>query len=355
MTRGLRPVVVVMTAALLALGACGDDGGSTGDDRRDEVTVRLLTHDSFALSDEVLDAFTDETGITIDIVRQGDAGSVVNQAVLTKSAPIADVLFGVDSTFLGRALAEDLFVPHVAEALEQVPEALQVDPEHRVTPIDVGDVCLNYDRAYFGAELAPPPSLESLARADYRGLTVVQNPATSSPGLAFLLATVAEFGEGGWQEYWTRLRDNDVLVVDSWNSAYYGAFSGGGGGGDRPIVVSYASSPPADVVFAEDDRTEPAIGVVEAGCYRQIEFAGVLRGTDHEEAAGAVVDFLLSPAVQEDVPLQMFVFPARADVELPEVFERWAARPDDPHQLDAELVDERRDEWIREWTDVVLR
>ena len=350
-----RALFAMLLALAIVSAACGDDDASVDEYAAERVSVRLLTHDSFALSPDVLEQLTEETGIELEVVAQGDAGSVVNQAILTKSSPLADVLYGVDSTFLGRALAEDLFVPYEAEGLDAVAPALRLDPEHRVTPIDVGDVCLNFDRAFFGEEPAPPVSLESLTAPEYRGLTVVQNAATSSTGLAFLLATVAEYGDDGWQDYWQRLRANDVLVTDGWSDAYYGEFSAGGGGGDRPIVVSYASSPPADLVFAEDDREEPAIGVVEQSCYRQIEFAGILRGTEREDAARRVVDFLLSKPVQEDVPLQMFVFPARSDVELPEVFERWAARPADPYELALDVVDEHRDEWIEEWTDVVLR
>jgi thiamine transport system substrate-binding protein len=349
-----RDALGVLLALTLVVAACGDDGDGDDAGRDERVTVRLLTHDSFALSDDVIERFERDEGIDLEIVAQGDAGSVVNQAILTKSDPLADVLYGVDSTFLGRALGEDLFVPYEAAGLDAVPDALQVDPERRVTPIDVGDVCLNFDRTAFSDELAPPSSLESLTAPEYRGLTVVENPATSSPGLAFLLATVAEYGEDGWLDYWDRLRANDVLVADSWEDAYYGEFSAGGDG-DRPIVVSYASSPPADLVFAEDDRTEPAIGVVDASCYRQVEFAGILRGTAHETAARAVIDFLLSPAVQADIPLQMFVFPARADVELPDVFARWAARPADPYELAPDVVDEHREEWIEQWTDRVVR
>lgn len=354
--RRARGALAALVGLALVASACSDEEPGDGDTSGPEpTTVRLLTHDSFALSDAVLDRLTEETGIELEVVAQGDAGSVVNQAILTKSSPLADVLYGVDSTFLGRALAEDLFVPYEAAGLDAVPAALRLDPEHRVTPIDVGDVCLNYDRGAFGEERAPPATLESLATPAYRGLTVVQNPATSSTGLAFLLATIAEYGADGWQDYWQRLRTNGVLVTDGWSDAYYGEFSAGGGGGDRPIVVSYASSPPVDLVFAEDDRAEPAIGVVEQSCYRQIEFAGILRGTEREDAARQVVDFLLSPAVQADIPLQMYVFPARDDVELPEVFERWAARPADPYELAPDVVEANRDEWIEEWTDLVLR
>src|SRR5690606_4974723 len=126
-------------------------------------------HDSFALSDDVLAAFTDETGIEVELLQGGDAGTVVNQAILAKGNPQADVLFGVDSTFLSRALAEELFVPYEADGLDDVPEQFRIDDEHRVTPIDYGDVCLNYDRAYFAEQGLPVPGrLEDLTEPEYR-------------------------------------------------------------------------------------------------------------------------------------------------------------------------------------------
>lgn len=339
----------------LLLVACGSssttgDGGSGG-------TVRLLTHDSFALSDGLLDAFSEETGIDVELIQGGDAGTVVNQAILTNGNPQADVLFGIDSTLLSRALDADLFVPYTADGLDQVDPALLLDPEHRVTPIDYGDVCVNYDKAFFAAAGIPvPATLEDLVDPTYKGLLVVQNPATSSPGLAFLLATIQAFGEDGWEQWWTALRDNDVLVVAGWEEAYNGAFSGGGGSdGTRPLVVSYASSPPAEVLYADPPVDEAPTGVLDASCYRQVEGAGILAGTPREAAAGELIDFLLSEQVQADVPLSMFVFPARRDVALPDVFLQHAARPAEVFALPATTIEENRERWIDRWTDLLLR
>jgi thiamine transport system substrate-binding protein len=326
------------------------------------IELTLMTHDSFAISDEVLAALEAEHGIRLRVLRAGDAGVMVNQAILARDAPLADILFGVDNTFLSRALEADIFVPYHSPLLDHVPAELQLDPEGRATPIDYGDVCLNYDRAAFDDELPPPASLEDLTDPRYRGMTVVMNPATSSPGLAFLLATASHFGEGdgeagapyGWQAFWRDLRANDVLVTAGWSDAYFGHFSGASDG-DRPIVVSYATSPVAEVVFAEPQPDEPPTGVVTAGCFRQVEFAAVLAGTPHEERARQVIDFMLSPTFQEDVPLNMFVFPASAQAQVPEVFEAHAARVDEPLTMDPLDIDTQRERLIEEWTNVVLR
>jgi thiamine transport system substrate-binding protein len=325
-----------------------------------ERSITLMTHDSFYLPDGIIEAFEAEHGVDVQLLPAGDAGSMVNQAILTADRPLADVLYGIDNTFLSRALEADIFEPYQSTALDAVPDELQLDPEHRVTPIDVGDVCLNLDQEAFADGSMPrPSSLEDLVDPALAGTLVVENPATSSPGLAFLLATIAHFGEDpetGWTAFWADLRDNDVSVTAGWEEAYYGSFSGGAGEGDRPIVVSYASSPAAEVVFGADPAADVSPTVaLDASCFRQIEFAGILRGTDEPELAGALIDHLLAPETQAELPLAMYVYPARSDVPLPEVFERHALAPEAPLSMDAATIDARREEWIREWTDIVLR
>jgi thiamine transport system substrate-binding protein len=358
MMRLLRTAALLF--ALLALASsCATDATPEAPSTiaRGPQTITLLTHDSFAVSDDVLASFTDRTGISVEILQGGDAGTVVNQAILTKDNPIADVLFGIDSTFLSRALDEDIFTPYTAPDLASVPDELKVDPDHRVTPIDVGDVCINYDKAALaGLGLDPPATLADLALPEYAGLLVVQDAAVSSPGLAFLLATIATFGESGdttWIDYWQDLRANDVLVASDWEQAYFSAFSGGAGTGDRPIVVSYASSPPAEVVLSDPPVTEAPTAGMASGCYRQIEFAGVLRGTAHPDAAAELIDFMLSLEFQEDIPLSMFVYPARSDATLPDVFVANSTVPVDPVILAPDVIAENRDEWLATWTDTM--
>jgi len=304
----------------------------------------LVTHDSFSLSEGILEAFTADTGITVTVLNNGDAGAMVNQAILTKDNPVGDVMFGVDTTFLTRAVNAGIFVEYQSPLLSTVPDELEFSSA--VTPIDVGDVCINYDKGLLGD--APPTSLADLADPAFKGQLVVENPATSSPGLAFLLATIAEFGEGGWQDYWRSLVANDVLAVSGWEEAYWGEFTVGGGG-DRPIVVSYASSPPAEVFYGE--LTEAPTASMTSGCFRQVEYAGILK---ESRAAEALIDFLLSTTVQEDIPLSMFVFPANSEAALPDVFVQHAQTPSAPLVMNPEEIEEHRDRWIAEWTDIVL-
>ncbi len=323
-------------------------------------TLTIMTHDSFDASDEVVAAFQEACNCQVQFLRSGDAGLMLNQALLSKGNPLADVIYGVDNTFLSRALEGDILEPYESPALEQIDDELELDPSYRMLPVDYGDVCLNYDRAWFEEQnLAPPENLEDLTRPEYKDLLVVENPASSSPGLAFLLATIATFGETGdytYLDYWAELRANGVLVAPGWEDAYYGNFTYASDG-DRPLVVSYASSPPVEVYFAEGAFDEAPTGVVtgDGSCFRQVEFVGILEGTEQRELAEKWIDFMLGETFQEDIPLKMFVFPANSEAELPEVFREFAIVPENPASLPAEAIEENRETWIRAWTQTVLR
>ncbi|MBV8952129.1 MAG: thiamine ABC transporter substrate-binding protein, partial [Actinobacteria bacterium] len=197
-----------------------------------------------------------------------------------------------------------------------------------------------------------------LAAPRYKNLLVMENPADSSPGLAFVLATIARFGPNRWLDYWKRLKDNGVEVVSSWDQAYSAAFSGSGAGrqagGTKPLVVSYASSPPAEVFDANPQPATSPIGTLLNTCFRQVEFAGILRGTHHRAEAQALIDFMASLTFQQDMPLNMFVFPVRRNTPLPDVFARFAQIAPHPYQLPATDIGHNRDTWIREWTNAVL-
>ena len=360
MTRRSALVLLLAALAIATLAAgCGSgagSGASGASGAKRGGTVTLLTHDSFAASPEVLADFTARTGYTVRLLQPGDAGVVVNEAILRRDRPVADALYGIDNTELTRAFAARLFAPGTAPDPDLVP-GTPTDPQRRVVAVDRGDVCVVYDRTWFGRDGRPPAprSFADLADPRYRGLTVVEDAAASSPGFVFLAATVAEFGTDGWPGYWRDLRANDVRVVDGWTQAYLQDFTAGGGPGDRPIVISYGSSPPADVVGASSPRAEPRVAVIEPTCFRQTEFAGVLAGAARPDAGKALVDFLVSRRFQADLPLQMYVSPVVAGVPVPAVYARWAVVPADPLTLpDAEIAADR-DAWIRRWTDIVVR
>ncbi len=362
---GARRWPALMGAVLVAttLAACGDDDKS--DDSSTSTTVAegdgeaagdkvvLVTYDAFALPEEAAAAFEERYGAAIEVVRVGDTGSMLSSALLTAGSPDGDVLFGVDNTSATEVLEAPLLEPIAPEGLDSVaPDALLPGELGKVlVPIDTGDVCINADAGWFESEgLEVPTSFEDLADARYKDLLVVESPVNSSPGLAFLLGTIETFGQEGWEGYWESLRANGVRVAPSWDDAYYNDYTVSGG--DRPMVVSYASSPPAEVVFSEGALTEPASTVLESSCVSQVEYAGVLAGAEHPELAADLVEFMLGDEWQSALPLTNFVYPV-TDAPLPEEFTKWAPKPADPLQVDPVEVGEGREEWIEQWRAVM--
>ena len=336
-------------------------GGSSGASDK-PAGITLVAYDSFPTKNSslntALDEFTASTGIEVAVVTAGDAGTMVTKARLTAGNPEGDVMWGVDNTLLSAAIEDKVFTKYEPDGWNAIDTSLTgLVPGHDLTPVDFGDVCINYDMAWFASrDLRPPNSLDDLVDPDYKDLLVVENPSTSSPGLAFLMATIAHSGTDGWQDYWKALRDNGVEVVDGWDSAYYEEFSGAAGStGKRPLVVSYGSSPPAEVIFADPPRTDAPTAVIESTCFRQVEFAGVLRGTKHEGEARKLVDFLISDRFQNELPLNQFVYPARTGVVLPEEFTKFTVVPTTTLSLDAATIAANRQKWQDEWTTIVLR
>jgi thiamine transport system substrate-binding protein len=340
--------LIVLTLLAASLAACAP--------AVDHSVLTVMTHDSFAVSEDIVTAFEEEHRVDVVFLKSGDAGSATNKAVLSADSPLADVFYGVDNTFLSRALEGEIFEAYESPLLAEIPNGLELDAEHRALPVDYGDVCLNYDIAYFADRgLTPPSSLEDLLKPENASMLVVQNPATSSPGLAFLFATIGHFGADGYLQYWEGLVANDVKVVNDWETAFYTEFSRWGG--ERPIVVSYSSSPAVDLIFAEEPMEAPVTAAVvsDGSCFRQIEFVGILRGTHKRELAEAWVDYMLSPAFQADMPLQMFVFPANPQAELAPEFVNFLDEPQQTAFVSPADIAANREAWIEAWTETVLR
>ncbi|MES9622671.1 thiamine ABC transporter substrate-binding protein [Streptomyces tuirus] len=342
-----------------ALAACGSSDGGQGSG--DSKTVTLVSHDSWAASKDVIAAFEKQSGYKVDVLKDGDAGQAVNKAILTKDNPQGDVFFGVDNTLLSRALDNGLFQPYEPKGSDQIKAEYRVDQDkHRVTPIDTGDICVNYDKKYFADhKLEPPKSFDDLVEPRYKNLLVTENASASSPGLGFLLGTAAKYGDDGWEGYWKKLKANGVKVVDGWEQAYNEEFSGSAGGkkakGDRPLVVSYASSPPAEVVFADPKPGTAPTGVAEGTCFRQVEYAGLLANAGNSKGGKALLDFLVSRKFQEDMPLNMFVYPVTEGVQVPPEFVKYGPQAKDPETMDPAKIAGHRDQWVKSWTSLVLK
>ncbi|RYU14534.1 thiamine ABC transporter substrate-binding protein [Nocardioides iriomotensis] len=356
-TKNRWPATAVAATAGLVLAGCSlgtgdqDDaaGGSAEGGSSKEVVV--ATHDSWNMSKQVLRDFEQQTGYDLTIQPAGDAGALTNKLVLTKGSPIADAVYGIDNTFASRAVDEGVltdFTPKTNPGSAYEPQ--DAEAAAQLTPVDYSDVCVNVDDVWFKEhDLAPPTSFEDLADPAYDGLFVTPAPSTSSPGLAFLAATVAEYGEDGWQDYWQRLVDNDVKVTAGWSDAYQVDFTAGGGSGDRPIVLSYASSPPFTIPEGE---TKPTTSALLDTCFRQVEYAAVLDGAANPEGAQAFVDFLGSRELQEALPDEMYVFPVDPEATLPDLWAKYAVPADDPATLPESEIAAHRSQWLEEWADI---
>jgi thiamine transport system substrate-binding protein len=344
----LGPALAVSLSVSLAgcsLGTPAAEKGAPG------TQVVLATHDSWAVPKSVLAQFTKKTGYTVKVQSMGDAGELTNKLVLTKGSPIADMVYGIDNTFVSRAADEGV----LADYTPAREPGRRFDPKEgalaaKVTSVDYSDVCVNVDNSWFDRKgIAPPKSFEDLVRPRYRDLMVSPAPTTSSTGLAFLLATVGRFGDHGWVDYWKRLADNGVEVTSGWSDAYEVDFTAGGGKGDRPIVVSYASSPPFTVPAG---ATRPTTSALLDTCFRQVEYAGLLAGAANQAGAKAFIDFMVGRSFQAALPEHMYVYPVDADVRLPAQWARWAPTARHPWSVPESAVTAHRDAWLRAWQDV---
>jgi thiamine transport system substrate-binding protein len=330
-TTRLITTIAALTALSALAAACGSKATAPA-----PTEVVLVAYDAFTPEEGIFDDFTKNTGVTVKVVTAGDTGTMVSKAILTAGTPEGDVMWGIDNTFLSRAQKANVLTNYM--------------------PVDEGDICVNYDKNWFASRNIPvPTSFEDLAKPTYKNLLVVQDPTTSSPGLGFLLGTIAHFGEEKWEVYWASLTQNNVKVVSDWTSAYTIEFSGSSGKGKYPLVVSYGSSPPAEVLYSATPIDEPPTGVIEGTCFRQTEYVGVLRGTKNEEIAQKLVDYLLDTKFQESMPLTLFVFPVNPNAQLPKLFTDFAVRPETPLTLAPSDIEKNRDTWIDSWRSLVLR
>ena len=343
------PVWAALATAALLTSSCslvGGDGGDGDDSKR----VVLVTHESFVMSKKLRQEFEDQSGYTLVVRASGDAGALTNKLVLTKDDPTGDAVFGIDNTFGSRAIDEGVLSPYAA-ALPDGADGYELDGDdrHDLTPVDSGNVCVNVDDTWFADKGIPEPqSLDDLVKPAYRNLFVTPGATTSSPGLAFLLATIAAYGDDGWQAYWSQLMANGAELTQGWSDAYEVDFTQGGGHGDRPIVLSYDSSP----AFTIDGKGGTTTSALLDTCFRQVEYAGVLAGAKNPEGAKALVDFMLGKAFQEALPDAMYVFPVDSRVALPADWATFAKRPDHPFAVAPAQIADHRDEWLQQWSDV---
>jgi thiamine transport system substrate-binding protein len=340
--------VSALVAAVTVLAGCGSSGGSGDGDPK---TLVVATHDSWAMSKDVLADFKKKTGITVKAQPQGDAGQLTNKLVLTKDSPLADGVYGIDNTFASRAVDEGILSSYTTKALPASAEQFRLAGAgaDRLTPVDFGDVCVNVDDTWFAKKkLAAPRTIDDLTKPAYKDLFVTPGATTSSPGLAFLLATIGAEGDG-WQAYWKKLVANGAKVTSGWTDAYEVDFTAGGGKGDRPIVTSYSSSPPFTI---PEGKTQPTTHALLDTCFRQVEYAGVLKGSKNPKGMQKFIDFMLGREFQQALPDNMYVYPVDTTVQLPEAWAKFAKVAPKPYDVAPAEVTKNRAAWLREWRDI---
>ncbi len=324
--------ILALLIAGSALASCAIQSESSNDIPKE---ITLIAYDAFTPEKGVFDDFTTQYGPKVNVVTAGDTGAMVSKAILTAGNPEGDVIFGIDNTFISRAVSGKVLDEYQA--------------------VDEGDVCVNFDKSWFASRnIAVPTTFEDFVKPQYKGLLSVEDPVNSAPGFAFLLASIHHFGEDRWQTYWKQLKANSVRVSADWTSAYTADFSGSTGKGKYPLVVSYGSSPPAEVMFAEIPLTDAPTGVITSTCFHSVEYVGMLRGTKHQKMARALVEYLLAKKFQESMPTTLFVYPVNKAAVLPEVFTKYAVRPTTTETFDAATIEKNRDGWIDAWRNIFL-
>lgn len=325
--RLLTSSIALVAGISLVLTGCASPSGETGGAAPDKVT--LIVHDSFP-GDEFAEAASLATGYDVEVITAGDGGELTSQLALTAAAPVADAFFGVEKIFVSRLTDYDVL-------------------SGEAVPVTLSASCINIDTGWFNHHgVAEPTSYEDLASEQYRGLTVLLDPVSSTTGASFLIGTVARFGEDGFADYWQQLADNDVRIEQSWSDAYYGQFTGGGEG-SYPIVLSYSSSPAWTLT---DDGEASTTKALLDTCSSQVEYAGVLKGAANPEGAQAVVDYMLSREFQDTIAETMYVYPVDAEAYVPEEWQRFAPMPSNPNDLTAEAIGAGREAWLKTWSNI---
>lgn len=326
-------------------------GGKAGANK----TVTLVTHESWVMDKKLEQEFTKQTGYTLKVKKSGDAGELANKLVLSKGNPTGDVVFGIDNTFASRVASagalEDYTSPKAPKSAAQyaLPEG---QGKAQLNPLDYGNVCVNVDDAWFKKNgKAKPTSLDDLTKPEYKDLMVAPGAASSSPGMAFLLATIGKYGQDGWKPYWTKLMSNGLKLTSGWSDAWGVEYTAGEGKGKRPIVVSYDSSPAATL----DKSGKTTTSILTNSCFRSVEYAGVLKGAKNPEGAKALIDFLYSKSFQSSLPSSMYVFPVDSSVALPKEWADNVQKVEKPYNVNPKTINEKRSEWLTQWQDVTSK
>jgi thiamine transport system substrate-binding protein len=362
-------LAVAIALAQMLSGCLGNasECSSTGPTDFAGQELRVLDHGAFRF---IRPLFENQTGARLIQLRGDDAGTALQQAIDSKGNPVADVIFGIDNALFFRAARAGILEPYASPRLEHLDLPRQRLDDFRynghllATPVDHGFINVNYDARLAQEHEAEklPTTLHDLARPEWARQFVTQDPRTSTPGLGFLIATVATFGETGpytYLDYWRDLLRNGVLITSGWTEAYVVHFSAGYGQwedgfvGDRTIVTSYTTSPALEAYFG--DGTPPSVSLEPPrGVFHQVETVAILRCTQQLPLARTFVDLLLGPEFQGQTSERMAMYPVARNASVIHTFPTLATPPAqlDPAPFTSAQLDAGLARWVEAWANL---
>jgi thiamine transport system substrate-binding protein len=303
-------------------------------------SLTVYTYESMGwIEDSVIPEFENMYGVDVKVIKLGDGGNVLSRIKLENKNPKADVVIGLDQSLTVDAVKNDLLIPYKpinASNIEN--QNIIFNQDFSVTPYDYGAIAIIYDPERLNTT---PKTFEDLTKMDKS--LIIQDPRSSSTGQAFLLWTIAAYGDD-WKDFWKDLKSAILTVTTGWTDSF-SKFEAG----EAPMMVSYATDGAYSYEYYKSTKYKALIP--EEGGYVQIEGAGIVKGTKNEELAKRFIEFLLMDEFQREVPLNQWMFPV-TNVELPESYE-YSLKPEKILTIESEEIADNLDKWLNEWEEIM--
>lgn len=336
-----------------------NDGEDTGDD----CVLTIVTYDIIAITDDVLNEFTNQTGVQVEMIRTDDAGGILEHLLLTKDNPQADLALGLDNTYLQTAFQFDLLAEHGAQIPVLDSKATIPYNGNKAVPFDQGYICLNADtQALSENHISFPTTLEELTAPDWKGKTAFPSPVTSSPGRAFMVASIDYFEQQSSNttafDWWADMADNDAIFTTGWTEAYETHYTGGygiwneGHIGDAWLTVSYCHSPGVEALYGGNSTISAAVDI-DFASFSQVEYAAPVNGGGSKNAVNAFIEFLLTDEVNTNMPENNLMYSVLEGKDLPETngYRYHSPVPSQPSTIEMDRIGQEMDDWLKDWRD----
>ena len=339
---------------------------------REPQTVRLLTHKEFQLPEEALEEFTEKTGIEVLVFLEEDATSMVNLLERSSNNPVADVVLGIDSLERRRVTEKRLVEPYRPIAIDRLDPSLVLQ-DAMLTPVSQLAACLNRSKSRYEVQerrldrlpdqgslpLQAPTEIDDMLERQHAETAVIPNPLSSRLGVYFLVALERlhpEDVEGVTP--WPKLLDEmlrwGLEVAPSWEEAWFSRFQPSAGPEStetRSLTWGSSGMPSVSVRFIPELPEEVDVAVIDSGCIKVVNYAGIISNTPNRRDAGRLVDSFIEPLFQYGVPDRYGSRPARTDIVRTEAWRRFGVN------VTAIPIDEWRigplwQQWLLTWKQV---